>query len=57
MKTKQKSERNVSLLRLVRAMRHVKLPWLLVLAYIAVMLVMPLANIFAANAMGDLIDA
>lgn len=57
MKTKQKSERNVSLLRLVRAMRHVKLPWKLVLIYIAVSLVTPLASIFAANAMGDLIDA
>lgn len=57
MKNNKKTDRNVSLLRLVKAMRHVKLPWLMLVAYVAVALVSPLANIFAANAMGDMIDA
>ena len=56
MKNTNKSE-NVSLFRLIKAMRRVKLPLVLIIASFAVGLLDPIANIFLANAMGDLIDA
>lgn len=54
---KQKTEQNVSLIRMIKAIWGIKLPWLHLILYVATSLIAMVGSLLMAGATGDMVDA
>lgn len=54
---KQKTEHNVSLIRMIKAIWGIKLPWLHLILYVATSLITMVGGLLMAGATGDMVDA
>lgn len=54
---KMKTEKNVSLVRIIKAIWGIKLPWLHLILYAATSMIMMVGSLLMAGATGDMVDA